>query len=809
MNDLRFAFRQLLKNPGFTTVAVVTLAICLGANLSIFAVIDSVLVRPLPFPESDRLVTMFNTYPKAGIERSAASLANYYERRGKLSAFFDIAVMRQGTAIVGETGATAQEPVMRVSPEFFRVLGVGPVMGREFMDEEMTYQTDGVAILTDSYWRHEFNADPKIIGRQLRVDGLSKTIVGVLPPNFRYLSATARLYLPLSSDPSDRVVKRRHSNQDFELIGRLKPGVALAAAQAQIDSDNEAHAAEYPDANVVADAGFRTVVKPLRADHVSSVRPTLLLLQAGVFLLLLIGAVNLINLILIRASGRARELAIRLSLGAGRRHVVRQVMTETILLTSIGGACGLAVGAAGIRLVAILGANQLPLGAQITFGGRLAVVAMAAAVITGMLIGSLIAWVNLRGHPASALHSESRSETANHAAQRLRHSFIVAQVALAFVLLVGGGLLALSLKHVMAVNPGFPPDHTLTGRIALPWKSYPDWPQRLTFIDRLMEGVRRQPGVSAAGVINNIPFSGNNSKNAFAVKGHVPKPGESIQAHYFYGVAGEVFSALGIPLREGRFLGSADSESKVCVVDEDFARRYWPQGAAIGQRLFIGATEGPDADALNVVGVVGAMKQAELTENQGQGAVYVPYKLRTDVDVFAVVRTIQRPESFALTLQKVVRGIDPDLPVSDLRSMEVRIADTLMVRRSPALLTGIFAGVALLLAAIGTYGVLAYAVNQRRREIGVRMALGALPAQIGNHFLSVGLRLLMAGTILGLAGAWVAGRALQSILFDVPPMPLAIVAAAMLVMTTVSLLASWLPARRAASIDPMEALRYE
>ena len=809
MSDLKCAFRQLLKNPGFTLAAVVTLAICLGANLSIFGVIDSVLLRPLPFPKPDQLVIMFDSYPKAGVGRIGSSLANYYERRGNLSAFSDIALSRQATAIVGETGATEQESVMRVSPDFFRVLGVGPILGRAFTDEEMTYQTDGFAILTDFYWRHEFNADPKILGRQLRVDGLSKTIVGVLPPNFRYLSATARLYLPLSSDPSDRVVKMRHSNQEFDLIGRLKPGVSLAAAQAQIDADDAAHAAQYPDPKLVADAGFRTLIKPLRADHVSSVRPTLLLLQAGVFLLLLIGAVNLVNLILIRASGRAREFAIRLSLGAGRLHVVRQVLTETILLTVIGGVCGLAVAAAGIRLLGVLGANQLPLGAQIAFDSRLAVVAMVAAVFTGIIIGSLIAWFNLRGHPVRALHSESRSGTASHAAQRLRHSFIIAQVAFAFVLLVGGGLLGLSLKHVTSINPGFPPDHTLAGRIALPWKSYPDWPQRLAFTERLMEGVRRQPGVSAVGIINNIPFSGDNSKTAFAVKGRIPKPGESIQAHYFYGVGGDAFTALGIPLREGRFLRNADSDSKVCVVDEDFARRYWPQGRGVGQRLFIGATEGPDTDAFTVVGVVGAIKQAALTENQGQGAVYVPYKLRTDIDVFAVVRTIQRPESFALTLQKVVRGIDPDLPVSDLRSMDVRIADTLMVRRSPALLAGIFAGVALLLAAVGTYGVLAYALNQRRREIGVRMALGAMPKQIGNYFLSVGLRLLAAGTILGLAGAWAAGRAMHTVLFEVPTLPWSIVTGAMLIMGVVSMLASWLPARRAARVDPMEALRYE
>jgi predicted permease len=809
MNDLKFALRQLLKNPGFTAIAVVTLAICLGANLAIFGVIDSVLFKSLPFAQPDRLVTMFNTYPKAGLERAGATLANYYERRGNLSAFSDIAIFRSGTAIVGETGATEQREVMRVSPEFFRVLGSDPALGRAFTDEELTYRTDSVAILTDSYWRNEFNANPGIIGRQLRVDGLQKTIVGVMPPSFRFLSSRATLYLPVSSDLGDRGVKRRHSNADFEIIGRLKQGVSLAAAQAQIDADNEVHAAEYPDPKMVADAGFRTLLRPLRTDHVRAVRPTLLLLQAGVFLLFLIGAVNLLNLVLIRASGRTRELAIRLSLGASRRHIVRHVMTEMLVLSSFGGACGLAVGAFGIRLLTLLGAQQLPLGAQIGFDARLPIVAIIVAVLLGSGMGGLIAWFSLHSCPGNAFQSDSRTATASHAAQRLRHGFIVAQVALAFVLLVGGGLLGLSLKRVMAVNPGFPTDHLFSGRISLPWKSYPDWPQRLAFIERLLESLGTQPGVAAAGIINNIPFSGDNSKTAFGMSGHVPKPGESIRGHYFYGVGGEVFAALGIPLREGRFLHNDDADRKVCVVDDDFARRYWPEGKAIGQRLFMGGKEGPDSEAFTIVGVVGPMKQAELTESSGQGAVYFPYKFRTDVDVFSVVRTTQRPESFALTLQRVVRTIDPDLPVTDLRSMAVRISDSLIVRRSPALLAWIFAVVALLLAAVGTYGVLAYAVNQRRREIGVRMALGALPKQIGGHFVSLGLRLLAVGSALGVAGAWLAGRAMQSVLFDVPSMPLSIVAAALLVMTVVSLLASWLPARRAARVDPMEALRYE
>ena len=374
---------------------------------------------------------------------------------------------------------------------------------------------------------------------------------------------------------------------------------------------------------MMAEAGFRSLVLPLHADHVRSIRPTLWLMQAGVFFLLLIGAVNLVNLLLIRASGRAKEMAIRQSMGASRRHVVSQVMVETVLLTLVGGLLGLVVGAWGIRLLEILGADRLPLGAHIAFDGWLAAIGLVGAVVLGIVIAMPIAWFNLSSHLANALQSESRSGTISRAAQRLRHGFIVAQIALAFVLLAGAALLGLSLKKVMAVSPGFQADHVLTGEFTVPLQS--DARPR-AILDRLLEAIRQQPGVAAAGAITNVPLSGDNGKSAITPKGYVPPAGQSLHGHYSYGVTGDYFSALGIPLREGRFLTSADSHraERVCVVDEDFARRYWPNGGALGQRVFQGS-DSDDAKLFTVVGVVGAVKQTELTEPQGQGAVYLPF----------------------------------------------------------------------------------------------------------------------------------------------------------------------------------------
>src|SRR5438552_11760282 len=807
MSDLRFALRQLRKTPAFTVTALATVAICLGANLAIFAVINSILLRPLPFPQSDRLVTIYNTYPKAGVENDGSSITNYYERRGNIPAFSSLSMYMERAETVGDPGSMQQEEIVRISPEFFTTLGVRPALGRNFTDEETAPQKN-VIILTDAFWRQRFNSDPNILGRDTRINGIPRKIVGVLPPAFRFLSSEARVFLPIKSDLEERGPKARHSGGGVtQMIARLKPGATITEAQAQIDAHNAAVEEDNPEAKAMAEAGFRSLVRPLHAEHVRSIRPTLWLMQAGVFFLLLIGAVNLVNLLLIRASGRAKEMAIRRSMGASRWHVVRQVMIETLLLTSVGGVLGLIIGAWGIRVLEVLGADRLPLGAHIAFDGWLALIGVAGAVVLGIGIAMPIAWFNLGSHLANALQSESRTGTINRATQRLRHSFIVAQIALAFVLLAGAALLGLSLKKVMAVSPGFRADQILTGECTISWQLEPD---RVGIVDRLLESIRQQPGIAAAGTITNIPLSGDNGKTAITPKGYVAPPGQSLHGHYSLGVTGDYFSALGIPLREGRFLTSADSHrsERFCVVDEDFARRYWPKGDALGQRVFQGS-DSDESKLFTIVGIVAAVKQAELTEPQGQGAVYLPFHYRDAWNIFIATRTSQRPEAFADSLRKLVRATDPELAIDDLRSMDTRIADSLVARRSPALLAGIFAGVALLLAAIGTYGVLSYAVAQRRREIGIRMALGARREQIGAQFLSLGLRLLASGTMFGLIGAWLAGRAMRSVLFDVSTLHVATVLGVALVMSIVSLIACLIPAHLATKVDPVHALRAE
>jgi predicted permease len=809
--QLTYAARLLRKTPAFTATALLTLAVCFGANLTIFAVIDSVLLRPLPFPEPDRLMMVFNTYPKAGVDRDGSSLTNYYERRGRIPAIASLSIYAYGTEIVGEPGSTERLQTMRVSPDFFSTVGPGPSIGRTFTDEETTSETDHVAILSDAFWRQQFNADPNVLGKQIRVNSVPRTVIGVLPPSFRFLSSDAQVFLPLASRLEDRAPSRRHSGGNvIQMIARLQPDATLAQAQSEIDAQNAALEVDDPQAKMIAEAGFRSLVVPLRADHVAAVRPMLLVLEAGALVLLLIGAVNLVNLLLVRACGRVKELAVRQALGAGWQYLVSELVVETTLLTFAGGLLGLGVGAGGIQLLRLLGADLLPLGNQIVFDARLALVGLVASIVMGIVFAVPVAWFSLRRHLGSALQSESRGGTSGHGVQILRHGFIVSQIALAVILLAGAGLLGLSLQRVMAVSPGFQSDHILTGQIVLPWAVYKE-ADRLHFMESLMDKLDHLPGVLSAGVVNNVPFSGNIGKSAVTVAGHVRGPGESARGNYAYGVEGDYFRAMGFSLREGRFLTADDSRrsARVCVVDEDFARYYWPYASAIAQQLWDGSEPGKDDEAFTIIGVVGGVKQAGLTEDGAQGAIYYPYTFRIGSNFFIAVRTSLPPESFSLTLQKVVRQIDPDVPVSDLRSMDNRISDSLVARRSPALLAALFSSIALLLTSIGTYGVLSYAVAQRRREIGVRIALGAQPGQIRVHFLSLALRLLAAGTLLGLIGAWQAGRAMRSLLFQVPPFNVAVLGAAACVTAAVCLAACLLPSHRAARISPMEALAEE
>ena len=535
---------------------------------------------------------------------------------------------------------------MRVSADYFATLGVTPVMGRAFTEAEMEDGATHVAIVTDSFWRQRLGGDPNALGRTIRVGGVPTTVVGILPRDFRFLSSKTRVYFPLASSPGGALAARAAFGQfphdcavEDRRVGRSGAG---RDRRAQRDAGGRKPGREGD--------GRRRVPIDRRAVAGRSRRRRAIdppAVQAGALVLLLIGLVNLINLLLIRASAREKERAVRQAIGAGRRHIIAEVIVETTVLAMLGGALGLIVGGAGVRLLGTLGAEQLPLGTAIAFDARVMLVALGAAAVMGIAMGVPVAWYCLRDRSSHSLHLESRSSTTHRAAARLRHAFIVAQIALAFVLLSGAGLLGVSLKNAMSMPPGFRPEQVLSGRISASRIAFPDAAALLAFTDRLSAELARQPGVRAAGIATNVPLSGRSNKSAVTVKGYVRRPGESPQASYSYGVDGDFFTAIGATLVEGRYLTAADSRrpERAVVVDESFARRYWPAGHALGQRLFMGPEEQQDIDAFRIVGVIRPMKQADLTDDQTQGAAYFPFGHRMDGEFFVVVRTSLPPAS--------------------------------------------------------------------------------------------------------------------------------------------------------------------
>ena len=816
LRDIRFAARLLWKEKALTVTVLVTLAVCIGANTAVFGVIETVLLDPLPVPEADRLVRVYNSYPNAGAEHGSTSAPDYFYRRERVRAFEQVASYQYWGHTVGEEGTPERVESMRVTPSFFPLLGVSPILGRTFTEDEMDPASSHRVVLSWGFWQDRFGGDRSVIGTDLRVDGEPYTIVGVLPRSFRFLGVRDNaFYVPIPFTPEDRTPERLHNN-NYEMIARLAPGATPDGAEAEIATLDHALTDLIPIPNaqqLLKDVGYHVVVTDLKDDMLRDIRPTLFLLWAGVAFVLLIGCVNIANLMLARSSGRIRELATRLSLGADRRRLARQLLTESLLIAVAGGALGLAVGALGLRAMGALGVADLPRGTEVGINAGVVVFTFVASLVAGAFFGAIPLIHLFRTDLNAVFRAETRTGTATRRAVLARGGLVMAQVAVAFVLLIGAGLMLASFRAALHVDPGFKPGSVLTGYLALPQSRYPDASSRTGFFDEMLGAVRSLPGVERASVTSQVPFGGSNSSSVVLPEGYVPEAGESLLSPFRTVVGTEYFATLGIPVLEGReFLPSDDADAvQVMVIDRWLARRYWPDSSPIGRRMLMGVPgdDNTEDQFFTVVGVVGDIKHHDLTEADHFGAFYLPYTQMTASYVTLVARTTPAPTSLVAPVREAVTGIDPDLPFYLPQSMQSRIDETLQVRRAPMIMLGVFSAVALFLAAIGIYGVLAYSVSQRTRELGVRMALGGRPAQIFGMVVRQGGMVVGVGLAAGLAASLLLARLIRSLLYGVQPTDPMVLGIVFVTLGAVGAIACILPARRATQLDPVEALSSE
>jgi predicted permease len=813
LQDLRFGSRLLWKDKGFTLTTLVTLVVCIGANAAILAVVHSVLLRPLPFAESDRVVLAYNSYPGAGVERSDSAVPDFYDRQRDVSAFEQIAMYQERGMTLGGEGSASRVDGTSVTPSFFPLLRAQPLRGRVFRAEDGEVGGEHKVILSYALWQRLFAGSDAALGKDLRINGVPYAIVGVMPADFLFLKADTQLWIPLAFTIKEKSDESRHSN-NWTMIARLRPGASVRQAQEQIDALNASNLERFPAMKqALVRARYHSVAVSLQEDVVSTLRPVLYLLWAGVVCVLLIGCVNITNLALVRASGRLKELATRNSLGASHYRIARQLLIESVLVTLLGGLGGVLLGAWVLGFLARLNIDDLPRGSEIHMDAFVVVCMLGVALVIGLVIAVVPVLKLWRASLGSLLRDEGRGGTSGQGARRTRRALVTAQFAFAFILLVCAGLLVVSFQQVLAVRPGFEPDGVLTAMISLPMAQYKSDAEMLGFVRRVLEATRRLPGVQSAGITTSIPFGGDYSDNVIFPEGYVAEKGEVISPSELR-VSDGYLETMRTRLVSGRLFNAGDTAQapKVVLVDTRLAHKFWPNLDPIGRRIYRPEdaqhlAAGPKTDYYTVVGVVDTVKLRGLVEGDARfGSYYIPYAQGPQHFWTLAVRSTTDPRLLTSTIRGVVAGLDPGLPLFGIRTMNQRTASALIGRRVPMLLALGFAAVALFLSAVGVYGVLAYQVAQRTREIGIRMALGGTAATISRLVLGESVRMLAVGLGIGLVGAFVASHAMRTLLYGVQPMdPLVLVTVAM-ALAGVALVAAAVPARRAQQIDPAVAL---
>jgi len=803
MQDLRYGARMLLKNPGFTLIAVLTLALGIGANTALFSVVNGVLLRPLAYHDSDRLVWLGHKAAKPN-QASAISPPTFVDYRNQCQSFENLTALMYGTgfSLTGD-GEPERLQGRRVSANFFDTLGVAPALGRGFLAEEDVEGRNRVVVLSHGLWERRFGADQNIVGKALRLNGQDFTVIGVMPASFRW--QTDELWSPLALGP-EIFTPRGRGSEFLQAIARLKPRVTLQQAQAEVSRIAAQIVRQNPDA-YPAGGDFIAQVKSLREDVVGDVRLMLLTLLGAVGFVLLIACANVANLLLARASTRRKEIAVRASLGASRFRLIRQMLTESLLLALLSGPGGLLLAKWGIDLLLTLDPSKLPRLQEITVDAR------AVGFLSGL---SLLAVLLCGLAPALQASKTDLQETlkeggrgADSGRQRTRSLLVVAEVAMSLLLLVGAGLMIRSFLRLMQVNPGFASDHVLTMRVELPTSKYPEPPQRRAFYQQTLERIRTLPGVSSAGAVGELPLDGGVRGATFAIEGRQTGPNEAPPHSDIRTIAPGYFQTMKIPLLKGRDFTEQDNADvrNVAIIDETLAQIYWPGEDPTGKRLNLQFADNR-AGWREIVGVVGRIKHKGL-DAEYKGQIFYPIAQGRTLGMYLVARTTTDPLSLVSAVRGAIREVDPEQPIYRVMTMEQVVADAVTRPRLTMLLLGAFAGLALVLAAVGIYGVLSYAVTQRTHEIGIRMALGAGQRDVLKLVVKHGMLLTLLGALLGLTASFALTRLMQTLLFGVSPTdPLTFIVIALL-LTTVALLASWVPARRATKVDPLIALRHD
>ena len=815
LKDLKHALRMLRQSPGFTVTAIAALALGIGANTAIFSVINTVLLKPLPYPEPDRIVELMNATPQGNFP--GASVPKYNIWRAQTQVLEDVAAFDSGGPGINVSGGDRPEQLkgIHVSYEFFDLFGARPVLGRTFSKEEDRPRGGNVVVLSNGLWQRRFGSDPHIIGKGIALGGESYTIIGVLASGFAF-DPPADLYLPFQADPNS--VQQAHY---FGAAARLKPGISLGAAQASLKLAGEEFRRKFPDGGNGPRVSF--TAEPLQQTIVREVRPALFILLGAVGFVLLIACANVANLLLVRATGRAREIAIRAAIGAGRGRIIRQLLTESVLLSVIGGVVGLAVGSAGVRALLAVNPGNIPRigenGAAVTLDWRVLFFSLGLALLTGIIFGLFPALQASRANLSSTLKESSARSGSSLRQNKARGLLVISEMALALVLLVGAGLLIRTFAALHSVNPGFDPHNVLTMDTSLTGSHFDQTAPISDMARQAIERIEALPGVEAAAASCYLPLEGGLGLG-FSIVGRPANDQQSQGGAGWAYVTPRFFDVFKVPVLRGRGFTERDAAGApgVALINEAMARRFWPHENPIGQQIIIGAGMGPAfaEPAREIIGIVGDARDAGLNQDP-VNEMFVPLSQVRDgvmalnnrfMPLTWVVRTKVAPFSLADPIKRIFQQA-ADLPVGHIRTMDQVVVQSTARDQFNTLLLGIFAFVAILLASIGLYGLMAYSVEQRTLELGIRLALGADPAALYRMIVGQAMILALAGIVIGLAAAYALTRLMASMLFGVKPTDPVVFISVATLLGAVAFLASYIPARRAVGIDPAVALRYE